>query len=66
MRTATICGAPWPRWQRAGLNFPVVAKPDMSCNGVGVRVVRDEAQLAAYLAAFPRGAELQLQSAGHL
>ncbi|GAN80892.1 D-alanine--D-alanine ligase [Acidocella aminolytica] len=48
--------------QRAGLNFPVVAKPDMSCNGVGVRVVRDEAQLAAYLSGFPRGAELQLQA----
>lgn len=47
---------------QAGLSFPVVAKPDMSCNGVGVRVVRDEAQLEAYLTAFPRGAELQLQS----
>lgn len=48
--------------QRAGLEFPVVAKPDMSCNGVGVKIVRDEAQLAAYLAAYPRGAELQLQT----
>jgi hypothetical protein len=46
---------------RAGLAFPVVIKPDMSCNGVGVRVVRDEAQLAAYLAAFPRATALQLQ-----
>ena len=46
---------------QAGLQFPVVAKPDMSCNGVGVRVVRDEAQLAAYLAAFPRATALQLQ-----
>ncbi len=46
----------------AGLRFPLVAKPDMSCNGVGVRVVRDETQLAAYLAAFPRGAGLQLQA----
>lgn len=47
---------------RAGLAFPVVAKPDMSCNGVGVRVVRDEAQLAAYLQAFPRATALQLQA----
>lgn len=47
---------------RAGLTFPVVAKPDMSCNGVGVKVMRDEAQLKGYLDAFPRGAELQLQS----
>ncbi len=46
---------------QAGLQFPVVAKPDMSCNGVGVRVVRDEAQLGAYLAAFPRATALQLQ-----
>ena len=46
---------------RAGLAFPVVAKPDMSCNGVGVRVVRDEAELAAYLDAFPRATALQLQ-----
>ncbi len=48
--------------ERAGLSFPVVAKPDMSCNGVGVRVVRNEAQLNAYLTAFPRGTALQLQS----
>jgi hypothetical protein len=47
---------------RAGLEFPVVAKPDMSCNGVGVRVVRDTVQLAAYLAAFPRATALQLQA----
>lgn len=46
---------------KAGLAYPVVAKPDMSCNGVGVRVVRDTAGLAAYLEAFPRAAGLQLQ-----
>ena len=37
----------------AGLHYPVVAKPDMSCNGVGVRIIRNDAQLAAYLGAFP-------------
>jgi len=47
---------------RAGLQFPVVAKPDMSCNGVGVRVVRDAAQLGEYLAAYPRATALQLQA----
>ena len=47
---------------RAGLNFPVVAKPDMSCNGVGVRVVNNEAELGAYLAQFPRATGLQLQA----
>jgi hypothetical protein len=48
--------------ENAGLSFPVVAKPDMSCNGVGVRVVNNEAELAAYLAAFPRATALQLQT----
>ncbi|OYV51178.1 MAG: D-alanine--D-alanine ligase [Acidocella sp. 35-58-6] len=46
----------------AHLSYPLVAKPDMSCNGVGVRVVRDDAGLAAYLAAFPRATRLQLQA----
>jgi hypothetical protein len=46
----------------AGLRYPVVAKPDMSCNGVGVRVVRDSGALRCYLAAFPRAAALQLQA----
>ncbi|MBU6449095.1 MAG: D-alanine--D-alanine ligase [Rhodospirillales bacterium] len=48
--------------EQAGLSFPVVAKPDISCNGVGVRVVRNAAQLAEYLSAFPRAAALQLQA----
>ncbi|MGE4480653.1 D-alanine--D-alanine ligase [Acidocella sp.] len=48
--------------EEAGLGFPVVAKPDMSCNGVGVRVMRDQAQLDSYLRAFPRGTEMQLQN----
>src|SRR6516165_10349672 len=47
---------------QAGLQFPVVAEPVKSCNGVGVRVVRNEAQLAAYLAAYPRATALQLQA----
>jgi hypothetical protein len=47
---------------RAGLAYPLVAKPDMSCNGVGVRIVHNAAELGAYLAAFPRAAKLQLQA----
>jgi hypothetical protein len=46
---------------RAGLSYPLVAKPDMSCNGVGVRVIRCAGELAAYLAAFPRATGVQLQ-----
>ena len=45
----------------AGLALPVVAKPDLGCRGAGVKLVRTRADLAAYLAAFPRGATLLLQ-----
>lgn len=46
----------------AELSYPLVAKPDMSCNGAGVRLVEDAAQLARYLAEFPRATRLQLQA----
>jgi len=49
------------RLQRAGLALPVVAKPDLGCRGVGVKLIRAPEQLRAYLAAFPRGARLILQ-----
>ncbi len=44
-----------------GLGLPVVVKPDIGCNGAGVRLVEDEAALARALAAFPRGVALVLQ-----
>jgi len=47
---------------RAGLCYPIVAKPDMSCNGVGVRIVHNAAELARYLSEFPRATRLQLQA----
>ena len=47
---------------REGLIFPVVAKPDMSCNGVGVQVVNDAVELETYLSQFPRATALQLQA----
>ena len=46
---------------QAGLGYPVVVKPDIGCNGTGVRLVQDRAALARYLAAFPRGAGVLLQ-----
>lgn len=46
---------------RAGLALPLVAKPDLGCRGAGVRPVRSEAELCAYLAAFPAGERLVLQ-----
>ncbi|QCI79052.1 hypothetical protein E6W36_04040 [Hankyongella ginsenosidimutans] len=39
--------------QSAGLELPLVAKPDRGCRGAGVRVIRDRAVLERYLAAFP-------------
>jgi hypothetical protein len=51
---------------RENLPYPVVAKPDMSCNGVGVRVVHNAGQLAAYLRDFPRATRLQLQALADL
>ncbi len=47
---------------RAGLALPLVVKPDIGCNGTGVRLVRTEDALGAALAAFPRGVGLVLQA----
>ncbi|GBQ65705.1 ATP-grasp domain-containing protein [Komagataeibacter swingsii] len=45
----------------AGLSFPVVLKPDIGCNGTGVRIMRDENGLRAGLAAFGRDVPVMLQ-----
>lgn len=45
----------------ADLAYPVVVKPDIGCNGTGVRLVADRAGLARYLAGFPRAAGVLLQ-----
>ena len=44
-----------------GLAWPVIAKPDIGCNGAGVRLLADRAALASYLRVFPAGAPLVLQ-----
>ena len=44
-----------------GLHYPVVAKPDIGCNGAGVRLVRDRAAMTRYLQAFPPGETVVLQ-----
>ncbi len=48
--------------QRAGLALPLVVKPDIGCNGTGVRLVRDLPALADALDAFPPGTQLMLQT----
>lgn len=45
----------------AGLDWPLVAKPDIGCNGTGVRLLRDAAGLDDYIAGFPPGAAFLLQ-----
>ena len=37
----------------AGLDFPLIAKPDIGWHGHGVRRIDDDAQLARYIAQFP-------------
>jgi hypothetical protein len=44
-----------------GLHYPVVAKPDIGCNGTGVRLIRDGAGMTRYLRAFPSGETVVLQ-----
>ena len=47
--------------EEEGFGFPLVVKPDIGCQGAGVRVMRSEADLVAYLEAFPVGERLLLQ-----
>ncbi|MCX4029118.1 D-alanine--D-alanine ligase [Spartinivicinus marinus] len=44
-----------------GMPFPLIAKPDIGCRGVGVRIVRNQQQLADYIEGFPNQASLILQ-----
>jgi hypothetical protein len=46
---------------RAGLAFPLIAKPDLGLCGYGVRLLADRPALHAYLAAFPGGETVVLQ-----
>lgn len=45
----------------AGLEFPIVAKPDKGQRGAGVQCLRNEAGLRAYLEAFPPNLEIVFQ-----
>jgi hypothetical protein len=44
-----------------GIDFPVVAKPEIACKGTGVCVIRTVAGLEDYLVKFPRGERLIFQ-----
>jgi hypothetical protein len=49
------------RMAAAGLEFPIVAKPDLGWCGYGVRRLADHDDLDRYLQAWPRGQTLVLQ-----
>ncbi|MBQ0945447.1 hypothetical protein KAK07_19065 [Ideonella sp. 4Y16] len=55
------CRAALQALHAAGLDLPVVAKPDLGCRGAGVQLIRTTEALSAYLQAFPAGAALVLQ-----
>lgn len=47
---------------RHALGWPLVVKPDIGCNGAGVRLAQDRAGLLEAVAAFPPGVRLMLQA----
>ena len=47
--------------REAGIEFPLIAKPDIGWCGYGVRRVDDATALLAYAAAFPAGAAFMIQ-----
>ena len=51
-----------PALAAAQLAVPLVVKPNIGCNGTGVRLVESVETLEATLAAFPRDIELMLQT----
>ena len=47
--------------RQVGLNYPVVAKPDIGCRGAGVRIVRSAHELRDYISDFPVDGKVVLQ-----
>ncbi len=47
--------------QEAGIDYPIIAKPDIGWCGFGVRLIRDDTALKHYLEVFPRGETIVLQ-----
>ena len=45
----------------AGLAYPLVVKPDIGCNGTGVRLAQNATALAASLPLYPAGTDIVLQ-----
>jgi hypothetical protein len=62
LRTAE-CTLPTVReaMRKRGLEFPLIAKPDLGWCGFGVRLLQGDAELTRYLADFPEGERIVLQ-----
>ncbi|MBU2899320.1 D-alanine--D-alanine ligase [Vibrio hepatarius] len=43
------------------LNYPLVAKPDLGCRGVGVKLIKNDQQLRDYIETFPNKGRFLLQ-----
>lgn len=57
MAVATAC----ERLRAAGIDFPLVAKPDIGQRGAGVRLAENSAELSDYIRGFPPGGTIVLQ-----
>ncbi|TFH92269.1 D-alanine--D-alanine ligase [Vibrio ouci] len=51
--------------QEANLDYPLVAKPDLGCRGVGVKLIHSDQQLEDYIQSFPRSGRFLLQQKSH-
>ncbi len=52
---------PVPLAEASGFGWPVVLKPDIGCNGTGVKLIRSATALAAAVPEYPRGVVLLIQ-----
>ncbi|GLT18676.1 hypothetical protein GCM10007938_24570 [Vibrio zhanjiangensis] len=49
------------KMKEKSLDYPLVAKPDLGCRGVGVKLVKNDQQLKDYIEAFPKQGRFLLQ-----
>ena len=60
--TVAVAGEALSRGAVGKLGWPLVVKPDIGCNGAGVRLVRDAAALRTALGSFPRDTLVLVQA----
>lgn len=51
----------YQQMQDNGLDFPIVAKPDLGCRGAGVKLLHNMDQLTQYFESFPKDSRFLLQ-----